>query len=167
MYTLVSEGPTHRFAAVRNVLVTLYWAAPTSEALMEREPWVREAHEKYEGFGLLVVVDARASGVLPDGDFRAASKRQALLYGDKMLVSASAIEGDGLTFKLLRTFLRALALVVNPKFPVRSFATVQEAAAFAVEACAEHEGPSVSELLQVVSSIRPVTLPNAAPTQSS
>jgi len=166
VHTLVSEGPTHRFAAIRNVLVTLYWAAPSSGALMEREPWVREAYEKYEGFGLLVIVDARASGVLPDGEFRAASKRQALLYGDKMLVSATAIEGDGLTFKLLRTFLRGLALVVNPKFPVRSFATVEEAAAFVALACAEHEGPSVSELLEVVASIRPVTLPNAAPSAS-
>jgi len=162
VYTIVSEGPTHRFAAVRNVLITLYWAAPTSQALLEREPWVRRAHEKYTGFGLFVIVDARATGALPDAQFRAASKRQAKLYGDKMLISASAIEGNGLAFKLLRTFLRGLALVVHGKFAVRSCATVQEAAALVVEACADHGGPTNSELLQVVAAIRPATLPEPA-----
>lgn len=155
---VISEGPTHRFGALGNVLVTLYWGAPPAEALRDRVPWVKRALSRYEGLGLLVVIDGRADGILPGAAFRDESKRQAAEYGDRFRVSASAIEGEGLKFALVRTFLRGLAVVVKARFPVRFFDDVPSACAFTAECVAADEGPDAAMLQGAVEAIRPASL---------
>ncbi|MFK7988345.1 MAG: hypothetical protein AB8I08_20155 [Sandaracinaceae bacterium] len=53
---IVSEGPTHCFAGVGNVLVSVYWGAPGVGPLHERIPWIERTIATHGTFGLLVVV---------------------------------------------------------------------------------------------------------------
>jgi len=156
---IVSRGDTHCYVGVGNVLITLYWGTPTAQALRDRLPWVRATLAKFDAAGLLVVVDARADGLLPDAAFRAESKAQSNEYGDRICVSASAIEGDDLKHSLVRTFLRGLTVVANVGFPVRFFATVPEAAELVAELSEEPGSPSAEQLIAAVESIRPVLTP--------
>ena len=157
---MVSEGPTHRYAALGNVLITLYWGTPQVAALRERKPWVEKTLGRYEGMGLLVVIDSAVDGKLPGADFRRESKAQAAAYGDRVRVSASAIEGDTLKFSLIRTFMRGLAIVVKPAFPVKFFSNVTDASVFAAHCVQIDRGPSAAALADAVKTIRP----NLAPT---
>ncbi len=154
--SIVSQGPTHCFAGLRNVLISLYWGTPTADALREREAWLVSSMARYRGIGLLVVVDPRAEGVLPDKEFRSVSKQQADQFRGRIHVSSSAIEGEGLKHSLVRTFLRSLAIVAQIDFPVRFFATTKQAATFAAELCDEPDSPTASELIIAVEEIRRV-----------
>lgn len=160
---IVSQGDVHRYIGVGNVLITLYWGTPTAQALRDRLPWVRASLAKYKGVGLLVVVDPRADGILPDGAFREESKGQAAEFGDRIYVSASAIEGDGLKHSLVRTFLRGLAVVANVGFPVRFCATLSEAASFAAQLCEEPNSPSAEELVAATEATRPTHISSHPP----
>lgn len=152
---IVSRGDTHCFVGVGNVLITLYWGTPSAQALRDRLPWVRATLAKFDAAGLLVVVDARADGLLPDAAFRAESKAQAAEFGDRIYVSASAIEGDDIKHSLVRTFLRGLTVVANVGFPVRFFASVPEAAELVAELSQEPGSPSADALIAAVESVRP------------
>ncbi|MEM9072402.1 MAG: hypothetical protein AAGE52_28105 [Myxococcota bacterium] len=159
---IVSQGDSHCFVGVGNVLITLYWGTPTAQALRDRLPWVRATLAKYQGVGLLVVVDSRAAGTLPDGSFREESRTQAAEFGDRVYVSASAIEGDSLMHSLVRTFLRGLAVVSNVGFPVRFFANLSEAAGLVAELSEEPSSPSAGELVAALEAARPSTISQPA-----
>ena len=150
----VSEGPTHTFVGVGNVLISLYWGSPGAEALREREGWVREAVARHGKIGLLVVVTAEAAGQLPGKDFRDVSRAQADRYRDAIAFSASVIEGAHVQHALIRTFLRGLAVVAGRGVAVRFFEDVSDGCAWAAEQAAPHGGPSAATLRRVVSVLR-------------
>ena len=151
---LVSEGPTHRFAGVGNVLVCLYWGSPTAEALRDRIPWVERALERYEALGLVVVITEDATGALPGREFRAESRAQVERFAGKILFSASVIEGDDLQHSLVRTFLRGLAVIVSRELEVKFFDAVPAALAWAAERVADLDGPSADRLAAVLDELR-------------
>ncbi len=151
----ISEGHTHRFAALGNVIVAVYVGAPEASALAARVPWVEKAIDRYGGIGQLVVVDRRASGSLPDRAFRDESRAQADRYRRSILFSASVIEGTSVHHTLVRTFLRGLALVAGKDVPVRFFDEVPPAASWAEELARSCGGPSARDLAQAVEALRP------------
>jgi len=151
----ISEGYTHRFAALGNVIVAVYVGAPEASALRERVPWIEKAIERYGGVGQLVVVDRRASGSLPNRAFRDESRAQADRYRGSILFSASVIEGDTVHHTLVRTFLRGLALVAGRDLPVRFFDEVAPAAEWAAGLASASGGPRASELAGAVELVRP------------
>ena len=67
----VSQGPTHHFFGLENILVTYYVQVPPIEALREREAWMRAITRTHDRIALLVVVDKDAVGPLPGEEFRA------------------------------------------------------------------------------------------------
>lgn len=150
----VSDGPTHTFVGVGNVLVSLYWGSPPADALRARVSWVESAIAQYEKFGLLVVITGDAAGQLPDREFREVSRQQADRYRDAILFSASIIEGSNMQHSLVRTFLRGLAVVAGRGITVRFFESVPEGCAFAGEAVAPYGGPSPATLQRVVAVLR-------------
>ncbi len=148
----ISTGPGHHFFGLENMLVMYCIAAPNADALRAREPWVRRALESYSKLALLIVVDRRATGILPDAEFRTVSREQANKYRDVIACSAVVLETDSVWSGLLRSFLRSLSLLIRPSFPVRYFDEVKDAAPFALECC---ESPSLlRELLRAVESVR-------------
>ena len=151
---VVSEGPTHRFAGVGNVLVSVYWGAPTTEALRERIAWIERAIAAYPKFGLLVVVTPEAGGSLPGREFREESRAQAKRFEEHLAFSASVIEGRDLIHTLVRTFLRGLAVVVGKRVEVRFFESASDGAAWAAERAAP-EGPDARALLEAIDALRP------------
>jgi len=151
---IVSEGPTHCFAGVGNVLVSLYWAAPTAAALRERVGWVERVIEKHGQLGLLVVVSNDASGALPGKEFRAESRAQAERYSGKILFSATVIEGKAVHDSLARTFLRGLAVVVARDVPVRFFNEPEPAIAWAADRAATYGGPTPAEIERTLRALR-------------
>ncbi|MCZ7685268.1 MAG: hypothetical protein M5U28_43430 [Sandaracinaceae bacterium] len=155
----ISEGPTHRFAGLGNVIVAVYVGAPAAGALRARVPWLEKALRRHGAVGQLVVVDRRASGTLPDREFRDESRAQAERYRGSILFSASVIEGDTVHHTLVRTFLRGLALVAGRDVPVRFFDEVPPAAEWAAALARGHGGPSASELAQAVEALRPCLEP--------
>ncbi|HEY8428505.1 MAG TPA: hypothetical protein VIL20_09035 [Sandaracinaceae bacterium] len=150
----ISEGSTHRFAGLGNVLVAVYVGAPEASALRERVPWVEKAIARYGGIGQLVVVDRRASGSLPDRAFRDESRAQADRYRRSILFSASVVEGDSVQHTLVRTFLRGLALVAGRDLPVRFFDEVPPAAEWAASLARGHGGPEARALVEAVEQLR-------------
>jgi len=129
----VSQGPTHHFFALENVLVTYYVQVPPLEALRAREVWLRSVTRTHDKIALLVVVDKAAVGPLPGPDFRAVIKEQAAQYAQYTTCSAVVLEGDGVWFSLLRAGLRSLTMVTRVSFPVRYFDSIRDAAPFALE----------------------------------
>lgn len=151
----ISEGPTHCFAGVRNVLVSLYWAAPTARALHDRIPWIERVLQDHGKAGLMVVVTNDAAGALPTQEFRAESRAQAKRYGDRILFSASVIEGKAIQHSLVRTFLRGLAVVIaRDNIVVRFFDEAEPAIVLASELATPFGGPSVDELTQALATLR-------------
>lgn len=151
----ISEGHTHRFAALGNVIVAVYVGAPDAGVLRARVPWIEKVLERHGAIGQLVVVDRRASGSLPDRAFRDESRAQADRYRGSILFSASIIEGDTVHHTLVRTFLRGLALVAGKDVPVRFFDEVEPATAWAAALAHDHGGPSADELARAIDALRP------------
>ncbi len=151
----VSEGPGYRFLGAGNVLVCVYWATPTVEALRQRLPWIEARLAEGAKVGLLVVVTADAAGALPGREFRVESRRQAERYADAVVLSASVIESDSLMHGLARTFLRTLAMVMPSHIEVRFFDAVDPAAEWVAEAMAPLGGPSAATLSGTVARARP------------
>lgn len=153
---LVSEGPTHRFAGVENVLVSVYWGAPQAAALRERVPWVERTAKRYNQFGLLVVVTREAAGGLPDKAFREESRAQAKRWESQLAFSGSVIEGTDVMHTLLRTFLRGLSVVVGGQVHIGFFDSVPDGAAWvARHARSNDAGPGQSALVDAVRQLRP------------
>lgn len=148
----ISTGPKHHFFGLENVLVMYYVAAPPASALRDRVPWVKRALKRYPKLSLLVIVDKHATGVLPDAEFRAVSKEQALEYGDFIASSAVVLETDSVWSGLLRSFLRGLSFVVRASIQVRYFGTLEDAVPFALESSASPVEPQA--LLDAVASVR-------------
>lgn len=150
----MSEGPTHTFVGVGNVLISLYWGSPTADALREREEWVRSTIASHGKIGLLVVVTADAAGNLPDREFREVSRQQADRYREGLSFSASVIEGHDVQHTLIRTFMRGLAVVVGRGVAVRFFDDVGEGCRWAAEQAQPYGGPSAATLQRMVAVIR-------------
>jgi hypothetical protein len=150
----VSEGPTHRFVGVGNVLVSLYWGAPSARALRERVGWIERAIAEHGAVGVLVVITADAAGRLPDRAFREESRAQVDRFRDAILFSASVVEGRGVGHTLVRTFLRGLAVVAGHGIAVRFFEDLREGARWAAARTAAHGGPSAEELVRAVEALR-------------
>lgn len=132
----VSQGPTHHFFALENILVTYYVQVPSVHALRERDAWMRAITRTHDRVALVVVVDRDAVGPLPGEEFRAVLREQAEQYKHLTACSAVVLEGNGVWFSLLRAGLRSLTLASHVSFPVRYFDTIREAAPFAV-ACVD------------------------------
>lgn len=148
----ISTGRNHHFFGLENVLVMYYIAAPPADALREREDWVKRTLKSHPKLALLVVVDRRATGLLPDAEFRAVSKEQGLKYGDFIACSAVVLEPASVWSSLLRSFLRTLSMVIRPAFPIRYFDNVRDAVPFALESCGSPCDPQ--RLLDGVESVR-------------
>lgn len=151
---LISEGPAHIYAGAGNVLVCLYRGAPTAQALRDRVPWMEKVIEKHGKLGLLVVVSEEARGALPAPAFRAESRAQAKRYPDRILFSASVIEGRGVRHSLVRTFLRGLSVVAGRSIDVRFFDDVTLAIEWAAERASPYQGPSAEEITEVLDALR-------------
>lgn len=151
----VSEGPHHRFGGLGDVLVCVYWGTPPVSALRDRIPWIEEVVRRDGMVALFVVVTPEAAGSLPGADFRAESKRQADRWRDHFALSASVIEGDGLSHSLVRTFLRGLATVAGRDVDVRFFDRVGPAAAWVARSMAPYDGPGAAALVEAVDALRP------------
>lgn len=152
----ISEGPTHRFAGLGNVVIAFYTGAPPASALRERVPWVERAIVSHGAFGQIVIVGGRAKGSLPGRAFRDESRAQTERYRGSILFSASVIEGEGVHPVLVRTFLRGLALVAAKDVPVRFFEDVRPAVAWAAERARDHGGPSAAELAEAIEALRAI-----------
>ena len=152
---LVSEGPSHRFQGVRNVLVCVYWGAPSPRALRDRIPWLESAITRHGKVGLFVVVTSNAAGSLPSRSFRDESRAQAERYRDALDFSASVIEGSGVHHTLVRTFLRGLTVVAGRGVEVRFFEDVSGGARWAAARAAPYDGPDAKALLDTVARLRP------------
>ena len=150
----VSEGPTHTFVGVGNVLVSLYWGTPSADALKERVSWVESAIATHGKFGILVIVTDDAGGQLPDRRFREISRAQADRFRDGILFSASVIEGTHVQHSLIRTFLRGLAVVAGRGIAVRFFDDVRSGCEWAAAEAAPYGGPSAASLHRVVAVLR-------------
>lgn len=129
----VSQGPTHHFFAIENVLITYYVQVPPLDALRAREIWLRSVTRKHDHIALMVVVDKDAVGPLPGQEYRALIQEQAAQYKQFTACSAVVLEGNSTWFSLLRAGLRSLTMLTRVSFPVRYFENVQDAAPFAVE----------------------------------
>lgn len=153
----VSQGPTHHFFGLENILVTYYVQVPPLAALRDREVWMREITRKHDRIALLVVVDKDAVGPLPGDDFRAVLRDQAEQYKHLTACSAVVLEGNGMWFSLLRAGLRSLTLASHVSFPVRYFDKVGDAAPFAV-ACVDAavETRTITQALESVRLAPPV-----------
>ena len=92
----VSQGPTHHFFGLENILVTYYVQVPPLAALREREAWMRDITRTHDRVALMVVVDKDAVGPLPGDDFRAVLRDQAEQYKHLTACSAVVLEGNGL-----------------------------------------------------------------------
>jgi hypothetical protein len=132
----ISQGPTHHFFGLENILVTYYVQVPPIEALRERDAWMRSITRKHDRVALLVVVDKDAVGPLPGEEFRTVLREQAEQYKHLTACSAVVLEGNGMWFSLLRAGLRSLTLASHVSFPVRYFDKIGDAAPFAV-ACVD------------------------------
>ena len=148
----VSQGPTHHFFGLDNILVTYYVQVPPLEALREREAWMRTITRTHDRIALLVVVDKNAVGPLPGDDFRAVLRDQAEQYKHLTACSAVVLEGNGMWFSLLRAGLRSLTLASHVSFPVRYFDKIGDAAPFAV-ACVDAAVESRA-IAQAIESVR-------------
>ena len=126
-------------------------AAPPAEALREREAWVKRALKKHAKLALLVVVDKHATGVLPDAEFRAVSREQALKYGEFIACSAVVLETDSVWSGLLRSFLRGLSFVVRATIEVRYFGSVDDAVPFTLNtSCSPLDPQKLKDALESV-----------------
>ena len=143
---LVSEGDAHAFAGVRNILISLYSGTPHASILETRLPWVQRGVDLYEKLGLLVMITREAAGILPDRAFRQASKAQADRFRSSIAFSATVIKGDDLGHRLIRTFLRGMAVVSPHEIEVRFFRQPRPAIEWACELAKPHGGPSPEEL---------------------
>ncbi|MCB9629399.1 MAG: hypothetical protein H6725_18695 [Sandaracinaceae bacterium] len=153
----VSQGPTHHFFALENVLVTYYVQVPPLSALRQREVWLRSITRTHEHIALLVVVDKDAVGPLPGDEFRAVLQAQAAQYMHFTACSAVVLEGSGMWFSLLRAGLRSLGMVTRVSFPVRYFDSVSSAAPFAIECAGARVTPRmVADTLESVRLTPPV-----------
>jgi len=150
----ISDGENHRVAGLGNVLVCVYWGEPSLAALHDRVEWVERTIERGSPVALFVVVTADAVGKLPGPAFRAESKRQAARYRDSIVLSASVIEGQGVTQTLVRSFLRGLATVAGRGMLVRFFGESAGAASWAAAAMAPHGGPEPEAILEAVARVR-------------
>ncbi|MFT5359238.1 MAG: hypothetical protein ACI9KE_006481 [Polyangiales bacterium] len=148
----ICKGPKHHFFGLGNVLVMYYIAAPPADALREREAWVKRALKRHSKLALLVVVDKHATGLLPDAEFRAVSREQALKYSESIACSAVVLETDSVWSGLLRSFLRGLSFVVRATIQVRYFSSVADAVPFALEA--SESTVDAQELKAAVESVR-------------
>ena len=148
----VSQGPTHHFFALENVLVTYYVQVPPLDALRAREIWLRSITRKHDQIALMVVVDKDAVGPLPGQEYRAAIQAQAALYKQYTACSAVVLEGNSTWFSLLRAGLRSLTMLTRVSFPVRYFEKVQDAAPFAVECAGTRVTPNA--LAAAIASVR-------------
>jgi hypothetical protein len=139
---------------VSNVLVSLYWGAPTAQALRDRVGWLERAVTEHGAVGVLVVVTADAAGRLPDREFREESRAQVDRFRGSILFSATVVEGRSVAHALLRTFLRGLATVAGQGIPVRFFDDLRAGVEWASERAARHGGPTADELARTVEGLR-------------
>lgn len=155
---VVSRGPVHCFAALGNVLISLYRGSPAAAVLDDRVEWCEEMTRTHGGGGLLVVVTADASGPLPDADFRAKSRAQAKRFADSLLFSGCVIEGEGLSQSLVRTFLRGLSVAVPQRIETAFFGDAGEAIPWVAERSSRYGGPGAEALARALESVRGETL---------
>lgn len=76
-WELVTEGPNHRFAGIENVLVAMYWGAPSAHSLRDRLPWAERTLETYGSLGQLVIIDRSTIWAMPTPEWRAESREQS------------------------------------------------------------------------------------------
>mgnify|MGYP000844772144 FL=1 len=152
----VSQGPTHHFFGLENILVTYYVQVPPLEALREREAWMRTITRTHDRIALMVVVDKNAIGPLPSDEFRAVLRDQAEQYKHLTACSAVVLEGNGMWFSVVRAGLRSLTVATHVSFPVRYFDKITLAAPFAV-ACVDAavDSRDIAEALESVRLVPP------------
>ena len=146
---ILSQGDQHRYVATDHVLINYYSHCPAAETLRAREAWLEQALAAHEMFALLVIIDRDAQGGLPDAEFRQVSKKQAARYAHLMRSSTVVIEGEGLTFTLLRSLLRGLTLTTKVSFPIRYYQSVEQAMPFVLTSSgSSHTEESLGALIQ-------------------
>ena len=151
---VISEGKTHCFAGIGNVLISVYWAAPQADRLDDRIPWVERMSKTYGDGGLLVVVCDDATGALPDAKFRAKSRAQSLEHRGKITFSATVIEKHGVFADLLRGLLRGLAMVMAGEIETAFFDLEAPAVRWVEGRCRKNGGPTAAELRAALAEIR-------------
>ena len=152
-WELVTEGPAHRFVAIENVFISLYWGPTDAAALKARLPWAERCLESYGKFGQLVVVDRHAHWEMPSSEWREESARQRKRFESSVAFNAIVIEPTDTKAALIRTLARGLVLtmLLGSRIPYRVFDTVHPAADY----CARHCEVPAAQILETCRQIRP------------
>lgn len=152
-WEILTEGPTHRFATIENVVVAMYWGMPDVQSLRARLPWAERAVEKYGSLGQLVVLDRSSQWAMPSAEWRDESRAQSKRFESVLDFASIVIEPDDVKSAMLRTMIRGLAftLALDRRFRIKIFDDVDSGAAYAEQ----HGRISAARLRNVAEALRP------------
>ena len=108
-WELVSEGPNHRFGAIENVIVTMYWGMPDATSLRDRLPWAERTVERYGSLGQLVVLDRFSVWAMPSAAWREESRAQSKRFESVLDFASIVLEPDDVKSAMLRTMSMSTA----------------------------------------------------------
>lgn len=149
----MSEGPTHRFVAVENVIVTLYWGMSDADSLQRRLPWAERVVETYGSLGQLVVADPSAEWSMPSPEWREVSRAHSKRFQSVVDFTSIVLEPDDVKSALLRTLARGLTftLSLDRRIKLKVFDDLHSGTSYAER----HGRVSALRLSELVRCIRP------------
>ena len=152
-WELVSEGPSHKFGAVENVLVAMYWGRPEAQSLRDRLPWAERALATYGSLGQLVILDRSTVWAMPSPEWRAESRAQSKRFESVLDFASVVLEPDDAKSALLRTLARGLAftLAMDRRYTMKLFDDLDSGALYAER----HGRVSATRLRNVAEALRP------------
>lgn len=152
-WKLLTEGPTHRFATIENVVVAMYWGMPDAQSLRDRLPWAERTVEEYGSLGQLVVLDRSSQWAMPSPEWREESRAQSKRFESVLDFASVVIEPDDVKSAMLTTMIRGLAftLALDRRFRIKVFDDLYSGAAYAEQ----HGRVSAARLRNVAEALRP------------
>lgn len=152
-WELVTEGPNHRFAGIENVLVAMYWGAPSAHSLRDRLPWAERTLETYGSLGQLVIIDRSTTWAMPTPEWRAESREQSKRFQLVLDFASIVFEPNDTKSALLRTMVRGLAatLGLDRRYTTKIFDDLHAGTVYAET----HGRVSATRLRNVAEALRP------------
>lgn len=114
--------------AIGPLAITVFERSPSHDEGLEAMRVLSEVAASHEKLKLLCVI-AEGCGV-PDASLRDLLTREVKRVQKQIGAVANVVEGEGFAAAALRSAVTGMTLVLRPAYPVKTYATVDEAALF-------------------------------------
>lgn len=152
--TEYARSATYVMAFYERIYIAIWSGAPTTESVVILTEGLRTLLKRCpQGVALLTIIEPDAP--MPDSPARKAIAASMADYQYSIRAAASVYEGTGFAAAAVRSILTGMGLFIHQPFPMKIFATVDEATGWMVPFLRGPAEMTSESLGKVVESLRP------------